>query len=40
VFIDDRAQNLTPAATLGMKTILFKDAVQLRRDLAALGVEP
>ena len=40
VFIDDRPQNLTPAAALGMKTILFKDAAQLRRDLAALGVEP
>jgi len=39
VFIDDRPQNLTPAAALGMKTILFKDAAQLRRDLAALGVE-
>jgi putative hydrolase of the HAD superfamily len=38
VFIDDRPQNLTPAAALGMKTILFEDAVQLRRDLAALGV--
>ena len=39
VFIDDRPQNLTPAAALGMKTILFRDAAQLRRDLAALGVE-
>lgn len=39
VFIDDRAQNLTPAASLGMRTILFEDAAQLRRDLAALGVE-
>jgi len=38
VFIDDRPQNLTPAAALGMRTILFKDAGQLRRDLAALGV--
>jgi len=38
VFIDDRPQNLTPAASLGMRTILFKDAAQLRRDLAALGV--
>ena len=38
VFIDDRAQNLTPAAALGMRTVLFKDAAQLRRDLAALGV--
>ena len=39
VFIDDRSQNLTPAASLGMKTILFKDAAQLRRDLGALGVK-
>lgn len=38
VFIDERPQNLTPAAALGMRTILFKDAAQLRRDLAALGV--
>ena len=38
VFIDDRPQNLTPAASLGMRTILFQDAAQLRRDLAALGV--
>jgi putative hydrolase of the HAD superfamily len=38
VFIDDRPQNLTPAAALGMNTILFKDAPQLRGDLAALGV--
>jgi putative hydrolase of the HAD superfamily len=38
VFIDDRPQNLAPAAALGMRTILFKDAGQLRRDLAALGV--
>jgi putative hydrolase of the HAD superfamily len=39
VFIDDRPQNLTPAAALGIRTILFKDAAQLRRDLAALGVD-
>jgi putative hydrolase of the HAD superfamily len=39
VFIDDRSQNLTPAAALGMSTILFRDAGQLRRDLAALGVD-
>ena len=39
VFIDDRPQNLTPAAALGMRTVLFQDAAQLRRDLAALGVE-
>lgn len=40
VFIDDRPQNLAPAAALGMRTILFEDAAQLRRDLAALGVAP
>ena len=40
VFIDDRPQNLGPAAALGMRTVLFKDAAQLRRDLAALGVGP
>jgi len=39
VLIDDRPQNLTPAAALGMRTVLFKDAAQLRRDLAALGVD-
>jgi putative hydrolase of the HAD superfamily len=38
VFVDERPQNLTPAAALGMRTVLFKDAAQLRRDLAALGV--
>ena len=38
VFIDDRPQNLPPAAAMGMRTLLFKDAGQLRRDLAALGV--
>ena len=38
VFIDDRQQNLTPAAAMGMRTVLFKDAAQLRRDLAAMGV--
>jgi putative hydrolase of the HAD superfamily len=39
VFVDDRPQNLVPARALGMHTVLFKDAAQLRRDLAALGVE-
>jgi putative hydrolase of the HAD superfamily len=38
VFIDDRPQNLAPAAAMGMHTILFADAAQLRRELAALGV--
>ena len=40
VFIDDRPQNLAPAAAMGMRTILFTDAAELRRDLAALGVGP
>jgi putative hydrolase of the HAD superfamily len=33
LFIDDRQQNLTPANSLGMNTILFKSAAQLRSDL-------
>jgi putative hydrolase of the HAD superfamily len=36
LFIDDRAQNLAPAATLGIKTIQFKSADQLREDLVKL----
>jgi len=38
-FIDDRALNLEEAARVGMQTIHFRDAEQLRRDLIALGVE-
>jgi len=38
VFVDDRPQNLAPAAAMGMHTILFTEAGQLRRDLAALGI--
>jgi putative hydrolase of the HAD superfamily len=33
VFVDDRAQNLHPAATLGIRTIQFTGAEKLRRDL-------
>lgn len=36
VFVDDRPQNLAPAAALGMKTILFRDASSLRIDLQEL----
>lgn len=39
VFIDDRAENLAGAEKAGMKTVLMKDAPQLRRDLHALGIE-
>ncbi len=38
VFIDDRERNLEPARTLGMRTIRFTDALQLRQELAGLGV--
>ena len=37
VFIDDREQNLAPARSLGMGTILFRDARQLAGDLGKLG---
>lgn len=37
-FIDDRAENLVGAEIAGLKTVLAKDAQQLRRDLQALGV--
>lgn len=42
VFVDDRAQNLEPAAALGMRTLHFRaeeGAEALRRALTALGVE-
>jgi len=38
-FIDDRALNLEEAARVGMHTIHFRGAEQLRRELAKLGVE-
>ena len=38
VFIDDRLQNLAPAAGLGMRTIHFRTADQLRADLRAQGL--
>jgi hypothetical protein len=38
VLIDDRGLNLECAREMGMHTIQFKDAGQLRRDLAAIGV--
>ena len=37
-FIDDREHNLETARELGMHTILYHDAPQLRRDLTALAV--
>jgi len=38
LFIDDRVQNLNPAAALGVRTILFKSATQLRAELRAQGL--
>lgn len=38
LFIDDRMQNLNPAAALGMQTIHFRSAEQLRTDLRARGL--
>lgn len=39
VFIDDRPQNLAPAAQLGMHTIHYQSASQLAGDLRNLGVQ-
>jgi putative hydrolase of the HAD superfamily len=38
LFIDDREQNLNPAAALGMHTIRFTSADHLRDDLRAFGL--
>jgi putative hydrolase of the HAD superfamily len=38
LFIDDRAQNLSPAAALGMQTLRFQSADQLRRALQTRGL--
>jgi 2-haloacid dehalogenase len=38
VYIDDNARNLVPAKSLGMQTIHFKNAAQLRQDLKELHV--
>lgn len=38
-FIDDRPVNIESAAKVGLRTVLMKDAQQLRRDLEGVGVE-
>ncbi|GAC1647555.1 MAG: hypothetical protein NVS4B3_01770 [Gemmatimonadaceae bacterium] len=38
VFVDDRPENLAPAAAMGMRTILFRNAAQLSAELRALGL--
>lgn len=40
IFIDDRPANLEPAKALGMGTILFRSAEELRASLAEVGVRP
>ena len=40
IFIDDRPANLEPAKALGMTTILFRSAAELRASLAESGVRP
>lgn len=39
LFIDDRDENIAGAAAFGFKVILFQSAEQLRRALAAAGLE-
>ncbi len=39
VFIDDLVEYIRPAREMGFKTILFKDAKQLERELKSLGIE-
>jgi putative hydrolase of the HAD superfamily len=38
LFIDDRAQNLAPAASLGVETLQFTNADKLRQELRKLGL--
>ena len=38
VFIDDKTKNLAPAEKLGIKTIRFENAQQLRKGLGLLGI--
>jgi putative hydrolase of the HAD superfamily len=38
-FVDDRPLNVEAARRVGMRAIRFENAAQLRRELAALGVE-
>jgi putative hydrolase of the HAD superfamily len=40
VFLDDRADNVTAAAALGMRSFQFTDAPAARADLARCGIAP
>lgn len=39
VMIDDRSQNAEAARSVGMNAVQYRDAAQLREELAALGVQ-
>ncbi|CAM4181867.1 HAD family hydrolase [Deinococcus marmoris] len=39
VMIDDRSQNAEAARSVGMSAVQYRDAAQLREELAALGVQ-
>lgn len=39
VMIDDRAQNAEAARSVGLRAVHYRDATQLREELAALGVQ-
>lgn len=38
IFIDDKEKNLVPARKLGIKTILFENAEQLKKELNGVGI--
>jgi len=38
IYVDDLERNIPPAKELGMKTILFKDYKQLKRELKKFGI--
>ena len=38
-FIDDRPENIEGAAKVGIRTVLMRDAAQLKKDLQSLGVQ-
>jgi len=39
LFIDDLESNLEPAKNLGMKTLLFENPIQIKKDLEGLGIK-
>ena len=39
LYVDDRSLNVEAAAQLGLRTIHFRGAAQLRRDLAGVGID-